>query len=140
MTDNPIKQGDILMFFTKGTDKYITIHRDNNWDYLHHGDNFPIATFRVEETNNVFNFEVTQPNGTSVGWISNDIDKGAKFIYASKDVLKNKQGWKIEGNKNGFYLKHTTENKWIQKGTPGYCYGFTDNKDNAAYFEAKNKW
>lgn len=138
MTDKEFKQGDILKF--KKSNSYLTIHNDSGWDYIHNGDIFPIATFTVSKIENKFNFQVSQPDGTNVGWLSNDIDNGAKYIYVNKTILDNKRGWEIDGNKDSFYLKHITEKKWVKNISIGYCYEFTDNKENAAQFIAENRW
>lgn len=140
MTDKEFNQGDILRF--KKNDIYLTIHSETDgWNYIHNEKNdFPIATFTVSKINNVFNFQVSKPDGTNIGWLSNNINNGARYIYANNDVLDNNRGWKIEGNKDCFYLKHTTENKWIKNVSKGYCYEFTNDKSNAASFVAENRW
>lgn len=138
MVDKEFKQGDILRF--KKSNLYLTIHRDGKWDYIHNDDDFPKATFTISKIENKFNFQVSDPDGLNLGWLSNDIDNGAKYIYVNPEILVNKRGWEIEGNKDGFYMKHTTENKWIKNVDKGYCYEFTDKKDEAAYFVAENRW
>jgi hypothetical protein len=147
MADQEFKQGDILRFRTQKSGMYLTVHHESmdGWDYIHQGrldggGELPTATFTVSKVNDVYNFQVSQPNGTNVGWLSNDIDKGAKYIYANNEVLNNNRGWKIEGNKQGFYLQHLTENKWLHCTGEGYCCNFTADKNSAAFLTAENRW
>lgn len=129
MTD--FNHGDILRF--KDSDGYVTI--SENKDHLNNIEGLPIATFTVSKINNVVNFQVSMPDGTNVGWIPSNLKE--TNIPINKDYIDNKIGWRIEGNKNGFYLKHET-NTWIGKDISLYQLKF--QKDIAIKFVAENRW
>lgn len=130
MTD--FNHGDILRF--KDSDGYVTI--SENKDHLNNIEGLPIATFTVSKINNVVNFQVSMPDGTNVGWIPSNLKE--TNISIDKDYIDNKIGWRIEGNKNGFYLKHATYNAWIGKDISLYQLKF--QKDIAIKFVAENRW
>lgn len=130
MTD--FNHGDILRF--KDSDGYVTI--SENKDHLNNIEGLPIATFTVSKINNVVNFQISMPDGTNVGWIPSNLKE--TNISINKDYIDNKIGWIIEGNKNGFYLKHATYNAWIGKDLSLYQLKF--QKDIAIKFVAENRW
>lgn len=134
MTD--FNHGDILRF--KDSDGYVTIYIDDtgNNSYLNNIKGLPIATFTVSKIDNIVNFQVSMPDGTNVGWIPSNLMETNISIH--KDYIDNKVGWRIEGNKNGFYLKHATVNAWIGKDISLYQLKF--QKDIAIKFVAENRW